>query len=361
MSMMGNEGHAARVMSRSRDDVGVAIVGVGGWGQSLLRVIAALPGAHVRHVVDARPEALARAESVARDAALSREVDGAFADSSVAAVVIATPAASHAPLVRAAIASGKHVFVEKPLCVSAAEGRALAAQAEAASRILMVGHLLLYHPAIVMLKRMIDAGELGALCYLYGTRVNLGIVRSEENAWWSLAPHDISVMLHLVGSSPLSVAARGGSYLGKGVEDVVFATLRFDSGVLGHIHASWLDPNKVRKLTVVGKRRMASFDDTHPSEKLRIYDKGADAPEHFDSFAEIVALRHGDIVIPRVDNTEPLRIELRHFLDCVKTGSQPTTGAADAIAVLEVLEAGERSLEMDGAPVTLPRRSEQGR
>ncbi len=294
--------------------------------------------------------ARARARAWCQGDALDR---GVFADPSIDAVVIATPAVTHAEVARAAIAAGKHVFVEKPLALSGADAEAVVADAAAARRVLMVGHLMLYHPAVDRMRRMIAEGELGAVLYCYALRVNLGRIRRDENAMWSLAPHDISIILHLLGEEPVSVSARGGCYLQKGIEDVVFVNLKFATGVVAQIQLSWLDPRKERRLTIVGSRKMVEFDDAHPVEKLRIYDKGFERPPAFTDFAEYLSIRNGDIHIPQVPMVEPLEVECRHFLDCVQNGKSPLTDGASALRVVRVLEAAQRSLDADGAPIVV--------
>jgi predicted dehydrogenase len=329
------------------------VLGAGNWGRNLVRTFAALPRVDLRLVVDVSSEARERAGAIAANIASAQDPEVALADPAIAAVAIATPAATHARLVTAALAAGKHVFVEKPLCLSVAEGAALREIAARAGRVLMVGHLLQYHPAIEKLKTLVHSGDLGVVRYLYSTRVNLGVVRHTESAWWSLAPHDISVILELIGAEPVRVTARGASYLASDVEDVVFAQLDFPGGVMASLHVSWLDPHKRRELTVVGSQKMASFDDMAPAEKLRIYDKGAEVRSEYQSFAEMVALRHGDILIPHIDAAEPLRVELSHFVDCALSGAAPRTGVEEGLRVVRVLEAGQRSLAQGGATIAL--------
>jgi predicted dehydrogenase len=200
---------------------------------------------------------------------------------------------------------------------------------------------------------MVEGDELGKIHYLYAQRVNLGRLRRDENALWSLAPHDVSIILALLGESPVSVCARGGSYLQPGIEDVVFLSLRFASGLLASIQLSWLDPRKERRLTIVGSKKMVELDDAHPVEKLRIYDKGYDRPPAFTEYAEYLSIRNGDIHIPQIAMVEPLEVECRHFLECIEGGKPPLTGGASALEVVRVLEAAQRSLAADGAPVTL--------
>jgi predicted dehydrogenase len=331
----------------------LAVVGVGAWGVNHVRAFARLRGAEVVAICDPSPEARARAQALAPRARAEARFADVLAAADVEAVVLATPAVTHAPLALEALAAGKHVFVEKPLALTSADAAAVVAAAERAGRVLLVGHLMLYHPAVERLRRMVAEGELGTLHYLYAQRVNLGRLRRDENALWSLAPHDVSIILALLGAVPATVSARGGSYLQPGIEDVVFTTLRFASGVLASIHLSWLDPRKERRLTLVGSKKMVELDDVHPVEKLRIYDKGYDRPPAFTEYAEYLSIRNGDIHIPQLSMAEPLEVECRHFLDCVEHGRTPLTDGASALAVVRVLEAAQRSLRADGAPVAL--------
>ena len=256
--------------------------------------------------------------------------------------MLATPVPTHAELAIAVARAGKHCFVEKPLATNAADAeRAVAAAAEA-RRILMVGHLLEYHPAVDRLKELIDSRELGELFYVYGNRLNLGKLRADENALWSLGAHDVSVVLHLIGEEPEECLANGASYVRDGVQDVVFCYLRFPSGIVAHLHLSWLDPHKERRMTVVGSRRMATFDDMLIEGKLTVYDKGFD--EDARSWGEYIA-RSGDIFSPRIPNVEPLRIECEHFLDCIRTGTAPRSDGNSGLRVVRVLERLQHALD----------------
>jgi predicted dehydrogenase len=243
--------------------------------------------------------------------------------------------------------------VEKPIALNVEEAKAMVDLAGRRGLVLMVGHLLLYHPAVTHLKEMIDNGELGDVYYVYTERRNLGKVRQDENAMWSLAPHDISVALLLLGEMPVTVAAQGQAYLQSGIEDTVFFTLRFSDGRLVHSHVSWLDPHKVRRLTVVGSRQMAVFDDVEPAEKLRIYDKGVERTPEYESYGDALTLRFGDIYVPRIEMQEPLRLECQHFLDCVENRQQPLSDGQNGLQALHVLDALQRSLDNEGRLVTL--------
>jgi predicted dehydrogenase len=313
-----------------------------------------MPGAELVLVCDADEAARARAAALAPSARLGTRLADAL-DSDVDAVVLATPAVRHADHARAALRAGKHVLVEKPLALRAADAESVAAAVAESGKTLMVGHLMIYHPAFTRLAELVSSGELGDILYAYALRVNLGRVRSDENALWSLAPHDVSMLLHLLGGAPESVSARGGSYLQAGVPDVVFVNMRFPTGVLAQVQLSWLDPRKERRLTVVGSQKMVELDDVHPTEKLRIHDKGYDAPPTFTEYSEFLSIRQGDTLIPRVVMTEPLELECKHFLDCIATGATPRTDVTSALDVVRVLEAAQESLDADGAPVTLAR------
>ncbi|MGB2712037.1 MAG: Gfo/Idh/MocA family oxidoreductase, partial [Conexibacter sp.] len=265
-----------------------------------------------------------------------------LADGDLDAIVVATDVPSHAAVATQVMKAGKHCFVEKPLAQSVADAERAVDAAERAGRVLMVGHLLEYHPAVAQLKQLADAGELGAIHYIYSNRLNLGQLRADENALWSLGAHDVSVILRLAGEEPHEVSAHGESYMREGIEDVVFAFLRFPSGLAAHLHLSWLDPHKERRFTVVGSKRMATFDDMELERKLTIYDKGFD--ESADSYGEYIT-RSGDVWSPRVGNAEPLRIEAQHFVDCVREGRAPVSDGHSGLRVVRVLEALQRALE----------------
>jgi predicted dehydrogenase len=328
----------------------VAVIGAGSWGKNLVRNFASAKGAALAVVCDREESRLAALRASYPQTKFTRDSAGVFGDPSIGAVVIATDAPTHFELAKAALEAGKHCYVEKPMCQSAAEADKLAALAERLSLKLMVGHLLLYHPAVAKLKSLIDSGELGDIYYMYTQRLNLGVVRSNENAWWSLAPHDVSVINHLFSAAPARVSAQGQCYLQKGIEDVVFATLYFADGRLAQVHTSWLDPHKMRRMTIVGSQKMVTFDDMEPSEKVWIYDKGATANLSYSSYGELITLRQGDIYIPKLDTTEPLKLECQHFVDCVVNGTPVRTGGRDGAAVVKVLEAGQRSIKAGGRP-----------
>jgi predicted dehydrogenase len=332
--------------------VGVAVVGTGYWGIHHVRVFAAEPRCRVRWLHDASPAAVERARQLAPHAQAAAHLDQILADPAVDAVVIATPAATHAELACRALDAGKHVLVEKPLALSLADALRVEATARRVRRTLLVGHLMVFHPAVRHLKQLLTSGALGDLYYLHARRVNLGRVRHDENALWSFAPHDLSMIDELIGLEPVSVSARGQCYLQESVEDVVFVTLRFPAGEMAHVHLSWLDPRKERRLTVVCSQKMAEFDDV-AGDKLRIYDKRFERTAPFAGFDEYLTLRDGDVHIPYVPMEEPLRAEARHFLDCIEQGVPARADGASGVRVVRLLEAAQRSLRSDGVPVTL--------
>jgi predicted dehydrogenase len=333
--------------------VRLAVAGAGYWGINHVRAAASLRSARLVAVADPSDAARARAARLAPSARLETEFDAILAAADVDAVILATPARDHAAQAVAALDAGKHVLVEKPLALSTVDALRVQAAAERAKKTLMVGHLMLFHPAFERLQQLVRDGELGALFYAYALRVNLGRLRCDENALWSLGPHDVSMVLELFRARPATVAARGQAYLQPNIEDVVFLNLAFADGKMAQVQLSWLDPHKERRLTVVGAKKMVVFDDASTSEKLRIYDKGYERPPSFTQFGEYLTIRQGDIHIPRVDMSEPLERELSHFVASVRDGTTPRTDAAHAVEVVRVLEAGQRSLMQGGVPIAL--------
>lgn len=332
--------------------VRLGCLGYGAWGRNVARVAHATPGATL--VVVGEPDPRRRAEARERlpGVEVAENHDAVLARADVDAILLATHASSHAELAEACARAGKHVLVEKPLALDPASARKAAAAAERAGIVLQVGHLLRYHPAVELLFR-VAREELGRIRSVASQRLNFGALRSDENVLFSLGPHDLSVMLALFGAPPVSVAAHGAAFVRKGVEDLAFLTLRFADGGLGSVHLSWLDPHKVRRITVVGERKMAVFDDMEPREKVRIYDQSVEAPPGYAVYGENLSLRFGDICVPAFPAHEPLSVEIAHFVQCVANGEPPRTGAAEGIAVVEVLAAAQRSLRAGGAPISL--------
>jgi predicted dehydrogenase len=330
---------------------GIAVVGMNYWGPNLARNFARLPDSRLTWCCDLDEAVLDRHRDAYPTTGFTTSLDEVLGDPATDAVVVATPVPTHAALARRVLEAGKHCFVEKPLAVSAADAWDVARLADERGLVLMVDHLLVYHPGLQYVRGLIEAGTLGRVFYLYGNRQNLGIVRPDENALWSLGPHDISVMLWLVGERPVEVAASGESYLQPGVEDVVFGRIRFPSGVLGHLHLSWLDPHKMRKMTVIGSDKMVVFDDMETERKVTVYDKGP--IPRTETYGEYIQVRSGDIHIPKVPGVEPLRLVCEEFVRCVATGARPQADGHAGATVVEVLEAMTESLRDAGAPVAL--------
>ncbi len=321
-----------------RPPIRIGHAGLGFWGPNVARNFSEL--AELSWLCDLSPELLAEAAGRYPGVRSTADFGELLADPELDAVSIATPVITHYELARQALLAGKHVFVEKPPAQSSAEADELYALAEERGLVFMPGYLLLYHPAVAKLKELIKEGGLGEVLYLYGNRQNLGQIRRDENALWSLGAHDLSVMLYLVGEEPTEAWARGESFLREGVEDVVFCYLRFPSGVVAHMHLSWLDPQKMRKLTVVGRDKMAVFDDMEQERKLTVHDKGPVLRP-----ASEWQVRTGDIHIPRVENEEPLRLECRHFLSLVAGSGDRLGPARDGLAVVRTLEQLQASLD----------------
>jgi predicted dehydrogenase len=322
----------------------VAQVGLGPWGSNLARNFNEL--AHLKWLCDADEGKLVGLAPRFPRTTFTTSFADLLGDPEVEAVVIATPVVTHAELAKKALRAGKHVFVEKPMALAVADAEELVELAEQHGRVLLPGHLLLYHPGVRKLEQLVRSGELGDVLYVYGNRQNLGTIRTDENALGSLGVHDLSVILHLIGEEPSEVWARGESFLKPGVEDVVFCYLRFPSGKVAHMHLSWLDPHKMRRMTVVGSQRMAVFDDMELDRKITVYDKAAEQP--VGSYGEW-RTRTGDIYSPRIPNDEPLRAECRHFLSLVAGDGDPLVAARDGIAVVRVLEQLQHSLDRQPA------------
>ncbi len=333
--------------------INLGIIGVGGWGKNLLRNFQELPEANVVIAADRVEARRAAAGKKYPELILTENYWDILNRPDLQAVVVATPGASHFEIARDCLEAGKDVFVEKPMALTAADCEELCRLAGEKELILMVGHLLLYHPAVRKLKETLEAGTIGDLYYLYSQRLNLGKIRRSENALWTFAPHDVSVALYLISQPPTAVSARGGSYIQKEVADVAFLTIIFSGGVMANIHVSWLDPHKVRKVTIVGSRKMLVFDDMDSSEPVRIYDKGVPENLAYDTYGEYLNLRYGDVQIPWVKAGEPLRAETGHFIECIQKRKPPLTDGENGRAVVSVLEAAQCSLEEGGRTIEL--------
>lgn len=331
----------------------IAVIGAGHWGPNLIRNFHNQRTSQVAWVIDTTPSRLEEVRSRFPDVRVSSAMQDALGDASVDAVTISTPTVTHYAIAKAALEAGKHVLVEKPITSDPAQGDELCALSEKVGRILMVGHVFLYNAAIQRVKQHIDEGLLGRVYYVSMVRTNLGPIRVDVNAAWDLASHDVSVVNYWLGHAPLSAAALGGSWINPGIEDAVFATLRFPDQVLVNLHASWLNPKKAREITVVGERRMLTVDDMNLSEPIRIYDKQVTdariSPGFIDTFASFRAsVRDGDITIPKISLGEPLKAECDHFIDCIRDGTAPRTGGRDGVAVVRALAAIQRSIANNG-------------
>jgi predicted dehydrogenase len=321
----------------------IGIAGLGYWGPNLARNFATIAGVELTWLCDGDGDVLATQSALYPEARATGELADLLADPALDAVVLATPVPTHADLAVAVLQAGKHCFVEKPLAISVADAQRAVHAAEQADRILMVGHLLEYHPGVRALKGLTDSGELGdEIFYIYGDRLNLGKLRADENALWSLGAHDVSVVLTIAESEPVEISAHGASYVRDGVEDVVFCFLRFASGLTAHLHLSWLDPHKERRFTVVGSKRMATFDDMAAADrKLTVYDKGFD--EDARTYGEYIT-RSGGSYSPQLANVEPLRVECEHFVQAIRTGTAPRSDGHSGLRVVRVLEGLQNSL-----------------
>lgn len=339
--------HNSTVFASHKKPINVAVIGAGYWGPNLIRNFYENHASRVVAVADSNPSRLEQLRTRFADVPLTTDTASVLARSDVDAVVIATPTSTHAAVARDALRSGKHVLVEKPVTATATEARELVQLAEKSQRVLMVGHVFMYNPAVRYAKDRIDAGELGGLYYLSAIRSNLGPIRVDVNAAWDLASHDISIFNYWLGSAPESASAFGGAWINAGVEDAVFVTLRYPNHVLAHIHASWLNPRKNRDITVVGASKMLTFDDMNPAEPIRVYDKQVvgERVSVVDNLAAYrTSVRDGDIHIPRVTAGEPLRTECQHFLDCIAKQQPCVTDGVFGLGVVRTLEAITRSL-----------------
>jgi predicted dehydrogenase len=334
--------------------LGVGLIGCGQWGLNYLRVLNELEGAHVVAACDVVPERLLRARQAAPGLRVVAEADQIIGDPEIEAVVVATQATRHFEAVRAVLAAGKHCLVEKPLTTEPGQARELRDLAAAQDRVLMVGHIFRYNPAINFVQQLLQSGVIGELEYLFFTRTNLGPIRNDVNVVWDLITHDVSILLHFMNQSPTWVSGQGGTFLTDGCEDIGFATLGFSRGVVANIRASWLDPRKVREITIVGTLKAIVFDDNSSTEPVRIYDKGAVREPDYGSFGEFkMVTRNGDVVIPSVPAGEPLRNQCLHFVDCIDNQKRPLSDGDDGVRVVEIVTAINQSMAARGVPVSL--------
>jgi predicted dehydrogenase len=329
--------------------VRVGAVGCGYWGPNIIRNLADVPGFELRSICDADPSQLEPVAARYPAATATTRVEDLLDDPNIDAIYVATPVSTHYALVKLALLAGKHVLVEKPIATTVETAEELVKLAAEQRRTLMVGHTFVFSPPVRKVKELIDARQIGPIHYVETTRVNLGLFQKDVSVLWDLGPHDVSILLYWLDEVPTTVVARGRSFHGDGLDDVAFLTLEFPSGILAQVQISWLAPSKLRRTTVVGRQRMVVYDDLEPVEKVKVYDRGVDRqPASFGEFQ--MTYRSGDILSPRLDTTEPLRIECEHFLECIRTGREPDTSARSGVDVVRVIQAAERSLRNGGVP-----------
>ncbi len=333
----------------------LAVIGAGYWGPNLIRNFSQVSGARVAYVCDLDATKLAPLASQYPTLSTTCDYQDALRDPNVDAVVIATPVSTHRRLALDALRAGKHVLVEKPLAATTETAREITDAARAAQRVLMVGHTFIYNPAVTKVRELIERGALGEIYYIDSARVNLGLHQFDINVIWDLAPHDISIILYWLDKHPLRVSARGNSYTQDQIEDVAFITLEFENKVMAHIHVSWMSPAKLRRTTIVGSKQMIVYDDLEVAEKVKLYDSGVEQLQmNDDTRAELRrTYRVGDVLSPRLDTIEPLRVECAHFVECIREGKTPRTDGDAGIAVVQVLEAATRSLKEGGRTIDI--------
>lgn len=337
-----------------KDRFTVGVIGCGYWGPNLLRNFNQLPGATVKYCCDLNDDRLAHMRALYPHLIATKDMYEVIKDREVDAVVVATPVSTHYPIGKACLEAGKHVLLEKPLTQSAAQAEDLIRIADAKKKVLFVGHTFVYNAAVEKMKELLKAGELGEIYYVSSVRVNLGLFQEDINVIWDLAPHDISILNYLFDCEPVTVTTFARSYIQPGIEDVAFLILQYPGGTVAHIQVSWLDPNKIRRTTLVGSKKMLVYDDTSMLEKIRVYDKGVDIQPHYDTFGEFqLAYRFGDIVVPKIKDVEPLKKECSHFMDCAVNGTRPMSSGRAGLSVVKVVERACESAKLGGAPLPL--------
>jgi predicted dehydrogenase len=330
----------------------LGIIGCGYWGPNLIRNFNSLDGSRVKIVCDTSERRLNHFKILYPSLQTATDAGVIFSDPDIDAVAVATPVHSHFALAKQCLLSGKHLFIEKPMASSAEQCRELNAIAARKGLTIMVGHTFIYSDPIRKIKEIIDAGEIGDIYYFSSQRLNLGLYQQDINVAWDLAPHDISIILHLFGSMPCSISCQGKAHITPGIEDVTVLSMDFSDGKFAMVTSSWLDPHKVRKIVVVGSAKMIVYDDIEPIEKIKIYDKHVEVPNHYDLFGEFAYTYHyGDVRSPYFKMSEPVRNECRHFLDCINKSEKPLSSGEEGLAVVQILEAASASLKKEGAKV----------
>ena len=332
------------------DKLSVAVVGFGYWGPNLVRNFNQLPDCNIKTCCDSNEDKLKRVNSLFPHVNATTNLDDVINDPAIDAVAIATPVYSHFEIAKKCLENKKHVMIEKPLASSVAQCNELIHIAEKNQKILMVGHTFEYTAAVNKIKEIIDSGELGEILCIHSSRLNLGLFQPDINVIWDLAPHDLSIMIYLLDQLPVSVNAQGKAHFKEDIQDVATVSLSFDNGTIAFLNLSWLHPDKIRKLTIVGSKKMLVYDDISPNEKIRIFDKGVEAPPYYNSYVDFhFSYRYGDINVPRIKEYEPLRYECNHFLDCIKNNLTPRSDGYSGLRVVSILEAANKSLRKDGS------------
>lgn len=336
--------------------IDVAVVGCGYWGPNLIRNFSALPDCRVKYVCDLDAKRLAHMKRLYQAVETTREFDALIGDKELDAIAIATPVHLHFDLAKKSLSAGKHTFIEKPMTQTSEQSNELVQIAAKKKLTLMVGHTFIYSAPVRRIREIISSGDIGEIQYISSRRLNLGLFQKDINVAWDLAPHDIAIILYLLGKPPVSVNCQGKAHINKDIEDVTNMSLDFENGGFATIHSSWLDPNKIREMVIVGSKRMIVYNDNEPLEKIKIYDKRVEAPPHYDTFAEFqYSYHYGDMIAPYIKQTEPLKVETQHFLDCIQTGKTPESSGMDGLRVIQILEASSRSLKNGGAKVEIDR------
>jgi predicted dehydrogenase len=336
-----------------KSPINVGVLGCGYWGPLLVRNFRQLPNARLKRVCDLNEERLKHLVALYPDVIFSQDFTGFLADDTLDAVAIATPVRHHYDLAKACLLAGKHTFIEKPMASSSEQCAELIEIAQEKGLVLMVDHTFLYSAPVQKIAQIIRTGDIGDIRYINSRRLNLGLFQRDINVAWDLAPHDISIILHILGEFPLSVNCTGNAHVTADIEDVTNMSLTFSNKRFATIQSSWLEPRKVREMTIVGTRRMIVYDDLQTHEKIKVYDVRVDRPPHYDTFAEFqYSYHYGDSYIPHLDQVEPLKLVCTHFVDCIAQGSQPDTGGREGMELVRILEAASSSLKAQGSPVT---------
>ena len=334
--------------------VNVAVVGCGYWGPNLIRNFYSIPHAYVRLVCDLDSKRLSHIKQLYGDIVTTSRFDDVIGNDDVDAVAIATPVNSHFQLALKCLRAGKHVFIEKPMAGNVEQCEQLIEEAEKNKLKIMIGHTFMYSSSVRKIKEILDSNEIGEILYIRSLRLNLGLFQKDINVAWDLAPHDVSIINYLLQQKPVSINCQGKAHMNPNIEDVVHISMEYANGTFVSILNSWIDPNKVREMTIVGSKKMIVYDDTEPLEKIKIFDKRVEAPPYYDTFAEFqFSYHYGDIYIPYIKQTEPLKTLCTHFIDCIETGSKPDSDGRDGMEVVRILEATTESMALGGAKVEL--------